>query len=429
MERQQTKAEKKPKFSFAWKALTIVISLLILYTVYHVFFGLTESVKTTPTGLVEQSNSVVLEGVVFRDEEPIATNNKGDMRPYLYDGERASVDAAVAAVYSKSAKEDLNSRIEELEESLDIYKQSNVKGIVSIVDIERVNDEIDQLYTSIMLALSNGDSYKAVRAERELLIAINTLKIYEGKVKNYNDEIAAIEAELDTLYNSFEGEKEYIFADKGGYFYHSCDGYEEMLTLTSLDTLTVNDLKDMTSLVKDKPITESKYQCKFVYDSTWHIATLCDNETVALLEEGKEYTATLFDIREREITVTLEKIGECDGEQTVLVFSCSTMPDGFDYTRYQSFKLDISSIEGYRVPKEALQTVLDKETGEEKVGVYILNASVVGFKRVEIIAESEGYYIVAKLDKSKENYREYLNLNDLIILDTDGMYDGKVLTK
>ena len=32
-------------------------------------------------------------------------------------------------------------------------------------------------------------------------------------------------------------------------------------------------------------------------------------------------------------------------------------------------------------------------------------------------------------NKSKENYTEYLNLNDLIILDTDGMYDGKTLKR
>ena len=114
---------------------------------------------------------------------------------------------------------------------------------------------------------------------------------------------------------------------------------------------------------------------------------------------------------------------------TLLVFSCSTRPDGFEYSRYQSFKLDISSIEGYRIPKEALVTVKDKESGEETVGVYIVNASVITFKKINIIGESDGYYIAAKVDKSQEDYRDYLNLNDLIVLEPDGMYDGKLLIK
>lgn len=420
---------KKVKFSFAWKALTLVILLLIIYTGYHVIFGLAESVKTTPAGLASQSNSVILEGVIFREEELVSTVNQGDMRPYFSNGERVSIDAAVAAVYTQSGNAEANKKIAELEEKLEIMKRSNVKGLVSIVNIEKVNSEIEKLYTSMMLALSQGNNLKVKSIEKELLISLNQLKIYKGEVANYNDEIAKIEAELDALYNSFEGEKEYVWANNGGYIYYTCDGYEEILTQSTLESLTLNGFEDILNQVKSEPRVDSAYRCKFVYSNVWKIATLCDNKTVALLEIGKEYDVTIFDIKERQIKMTLEKIGDGNGESTLLVFSCSTMPEGFDYTRYQSFKLDISTIEGYRVPMEALQRVVDEETGEEKIGVYILNASVVQFRRIEIIAESNGYYIVAKLDKSKENYLEYLNLNDFIILDTDGMYDGKTLKR
>lgn len=426
MEKSDT---KKVKFSFAWKALTLVILLLIIYTGYHVIFGLAESIKTTPAGLASQSNSVILEGVIFREEELVSTVNQGDMRPYFSNGERVSIDAAVAAVYTQSGNAEANKKIAELEEKLEIMKRSNVKGLVSIVNIEKVNSEIEKLYTSMMLALSQGNNLKVKSIEKELLICLNQLKIYKGEVANYNDEIAKIEAELDALYNSFEGEKEYVWANNGGYVYYACDGYEEVLTQSTLESLTLNGFEDILNQVKSEPKVDSAYRCKFVYSNVWKIATLCDNTTVALLEIGKEYDVTIFDIKERQIKMTLEKIGDGNGESTLLVFSCSTMPEGFDYTRYQSFKLDISTIEGYRVPMEALQRVVDEETGEEKIGVYILNASVVQFRRIEIIAESNGYYIVAKLDKSKENYVEYLNLNDLVILDTNGMYDGKTLKR
>lgn len=428
MEEQSTTV-KKARFSNAWKALVILISLLIIYTIYHVASGLVESVKTTPAGLVEQSTSVILQGVIFREEETIQTENRGDMRPYLYDGELATVDSAVAAVYSKGGHAEANTKIAELEEKLDILKKSNVRGLVSIVDIERLNSEISQLYTTIMLAVSDGDNYKVSRAQKELLICLNTLQIYEGKVKNYNSEIKRIENELDALYNSFEGEMEYIYADKSGYFYHSCDGYENELNSDVLEGLSLNGVKELVNKVQKNPVKKSDFRCKFVYGSTWSIATYCANATASLLEVGKKYDVVLFDVKERHLTFTLEKIGESDGESTMLVFSCSTMPEDFDYTRYQSFRLNISSTEGYRVPKEALVKLLDKQTGKEKVGVYVLNASVVEFKRVDIIAESEGYYIVEKFDKSKENYYEYLNLNDLIILEVAGMYEGKVLTK
>ena len=59
----------------------------------------------------------------------------------------------------------------------------------------------------------------------------------------------------------------------------------------------------------------------------------------------------------------------------------------------------------------------------------MLNASVVYFRRVEILAECDGYYIVAECDKSRENYKEYLDLNDLMIVSGEGLYDGKIIER
>ena len=122
IDKNNEKDEKKPRFSFAWKALTIVISLLILYTGYHVFFGLSESVPTTAAGLVEQSSSVMLDGVIFREEEPIKTQNQGDMRPYFSNGERVSTDSVVATIYSETSGQNINSQIDDLKQKIEILK-------------------------------------------------------------------------------------------------------------------------------------------------------------------------------------------------------------------------------------------------------------------------------------------------------------------
>lgn len=425
----EQKTKKKPRFSFAWKALTVVISLLIIYTAYHVFFGLSERVPTTPAGLVEQNSSVMLEGVIFRKEDPISTYYKGDILPNVANGERVTTDSVVAKVYNVTSDDDKYKRIEELNEQIDVLERSNVKGLVSVVDIEKLNSEIDRLYTSLMLAISNNENYKIAAIEKELTVCLNKMKIYRNEVDNYNDEIAELKNRLAVIYNSFDGLYEEIIADNGGYFYYSCDGYESDFTYEKLFSLTPSSFKEIAEQTKNNPIVESQYRCKFVYENVWYMASSCDDATASLLEVGKEYSITLFDIKERELTVTLEQIGESQNGECVLILSCSNMPEGFDYSRHQTFRLDISSKEGYRVPVEAVQTVVDKATGEEQTGVYILNASVVHFRRIDIIAEGNGYYIVAKLDKTKENYYEYLNLNDLIILEPDGMYEGKILNK
>ena len=61
-----------------------------------------------------------------------------------------------------------------------------------------------------MLALANGDTYRADRIDKALLVALNKMRIYDGSVENYDDEIAAIESELDRESKSFESKYEAI---------------------------------------------------------------------------------------------------------------------------------------------------------------------------------------------------------------------------
>ena len=63
MEKQNVNEQnntKKTRFSLAWKLLTVAISLLIIYTAYHVLFGLSESVATTSAGLATPSTLVTM---------------------------------------------------------------------------------------------------------------------------------------------------------------------------------------------------------------------------------------------------------------------------------------------------------------------------------------------------------------------------------
>lgn len=415
-------SEKKTRVSGGWILMTVAVSLLILYTVYHVFFGLAQGVETTYAGLIEDGRAVVLEGVIFRDEAPLKTEYRGELYPYLYDGERASASSVVGEIYSKSAGGDVARELAELEEKLDILKKSNVRGLISISDVEKLNKEADELYSQYMLALSKGEIYRASALEREYLIAINKLKICRGEVKNYDAEISELEAEAQALYNSLGGEMEYVIAEKSAYFYHSCDGYEEILTNSALEQMSASELSELVGKVKQEPKRESEYKCKFVYDHTWRIAAICESDAAELLEVGRAYTVTLYDFRERELSFVLESASEAQEGKVKLVFSCSEMPEGFEYSRYQSFRIDVSSVKGYRVPKGAVVSV------DGLMGVYVLQGSEVRFKRVTVLSEGKGYYVCAEQSTHGEP-QSYLAQNAQIILDPDGMYDGRILSR
>ena len=99
------------------------------------------------------------------------------------------------------------------------------------------------------------------------------------------------------------------------------------------------------------------------------------------------------------------------------------MPQGFSWSRVQQIELLVSEITGLRVPDAAVR----EEKGIK--GVYILSSSQVVFRRIKIIYEGEGYYVVAPRDPEAENYKEYLDSGDQIIISvSDGeLYSGRII--
>lgn len=425
--RSSANRSAKKNINLAWISITLLLFLLISYTFYHVFSG-TGTIKTTPAGYIEQTSSAVLEGILFREEEPLYSDYNGGVRYLADNGEMMSADSAVAGVYATPFSAELEQKIDALERELDIYRESNHLGQVSVADVEALRAKTEQVYAELMRALNDADHIKAQELERELLICLNKKKIYSGEVSSYNSDIARIEGEIEQLLSSYEGNSSLVKTEGSGYFYRSCDGYESELAPSSVSALSSAELKSKISEIKAAPVKDSQAIGKMVYDYKWNIACVCGTEISSQLSEGSVYEMILFDEREINVPMTLESIRNSEDGEDILIFSCSVMPQGFSFARYQSLEIRISSVGGYRIPSSAVRAVLDGD-GNEIKGVYILNASVVHFRQIDIIFEGDGYCIAALAEEGSDKQDGYLELNDLIIVAGEDLYDGKVVKR
>ena len=97
----------------------------------------------------------------------------------------------------------------------------------------------------------------------------------------------------------------------------------------------------------------------------------------------------------------------------------------------QTAELVVDSWSGLRVPKEAVRMVTvtyeDKTTGqtveENRLGVYALVGGRVEFKRIEVVTEGGGYYVV----RAAGSGSSALRAGDEIIIQGTGLYDGQLL--
>ena len=107
----------------------------------------------------------------------------------------------------------------------------------------------------------------------------------------------------------------------------------------------------------------------------------------------------------------------------MLVFSCDRTPGGFDFLRTQRVRSVVEQVTGYRVPMEALR----EHNGEK--GVFILADSSVEFRRVTLVREGSGYYIVQTYEQDAAGgagMAKYLQYGDLIITAGRDLYIGKM---
>ena len=117
----------------------------------------------------------------------------------------------------------------------------------------------------------------------------------------------------------------------------------------------------------------------------------------------------------------LERMIEEEGSDAILlVFGCDRQPESFMFNRCQSVSITLSTVSGIYVPKTAVERV------DGSRGVYILRGSIVYFRNIETVYEGSDYYLVAPMSEHTED-RTYIRPNDLIILNGNNMFDGRVL--
>lgn len=357
-----------------------------------------------------------LTGYVFRDEQPLYSQNGGAAVYLVEDGARVAVDTELARVYATGNTAEYLAARRAIEARMELIEQAVALGRPTVGGMDDTEAAMEQAYSAYMAALSRGDIAEAQALSDQLFVALGADSILRGDTA-LTEELASLRAQLEALNNSFGGGYVSLKNQESCYFFYECDGYESVYDVSLLDTLDAAGLRALAA----QPKAVGSPVGKLVHDYEWFMAMAAGGDVCGKLEEGNYYDVTLAG--GRVLSMYLERIGQPESGDGILIFSCGTMPEGFDYGRVQQVELLVDSTAGYRVPEAALY----QQKGFD--GVYVLSASEVIFRRVNILYRGDGYVVVAERDYSTENYDEFLNLNDQIIVSlSDGeLYDGRIL--
>ena len=265
------------------------------------------------------------------------------------------------------------------------------------------------------------------------------------------------------------------YAVGSGYFYRAerVDGYETIFTEAFLNSMTVSSFKEKIAGITESdvhPWAEGEQIIgKMVSTPEWKVVVPLDAGAIVLKNGYGDFTGwqieregfgnivttknakfeiSFNEMPDRTVTMQLDDIRQSDDSGILLIFSTFEMPDSFSYVRAQTVRIRMQSVTGYQVPAAALREV------DGTKGVYVRDGSKVAFRKITVLYEDNGYVIVeTRADKqyryelyraalnedmSEEEalkllhegdmeYRNYLNLNDQIIVEGSDLYDGKIL--
>ena len=397
-----------------WLIISVVV-LIVLFVVIQ-FYKVTHIELKTQTATVSTVyDKASSEALFIRDESVVEKAATGVTVPCFEDGDKINVKGNVAMQFSSSKAAANYSKYAELTKQIKYYQTLEAQTVGQSADLETINEDIEQKVINYADGLAKnriGDTAEdldSVLVRRQLIIGedVNLLSIIENLRDQRNN------------YQSYSKPDRYIKTDKSGVFSSYTDGYENLIDYSKAEETTIDGFKSALKAV-DKAQNVSNNIGKLVTSYTWYVQTLVSADTVKNLENGDYVNIVLKDDTSKSFKAEIVNGAEIalGQKETLLVLKLNEMDADIAKLRKAEIEIRRNTYEGIKVPSEALH-VLDG-----KKGVYVLIASQVKFREVNVIY-SDDDYVLAEYDESNE---KSIHLYDKIITQGKDLKDGKVYT-
>lgn len=378
---------------------------------------------------VEQA--VSLSGYVVRQEQVLADASDGVLQIRREEGERVSVGGVVAAVYADQTSVDLQAEIETLNARIEQLQYAQ-EAEVGIEVAQKLDEQIRQNILDYRAALAAGRLNDAEKQGAELRAQVLKREYTNVETEDLALLIQELQAQVKERKAQTSGSVRRITAPTAGLYSAVVDGYETILTPESILEMTPSQM----SGVKADSETSSSVG-KLVLGKEWYYAAVMASGEVEALQkqcqQGCELTLRFAKGVERDLTVSLYQVGPEENNKCVVIFRGEQYLSQLTLLREQSAQIISSTVEGIRVPEEALRVVTQTQTQEDDttvetktIGVYCVVGMEARFKPVEILYSGEGFALVkANQPADKETLR--LRPGDEVILSARDLYNGKVV--
>lgn len=356
-------------------------------------------------------------GLIVRDEYVVSSDRTGQPFYQFAEGEYVSKNAVVCTVKDTSSTTDIEDKLDKLDK--DILKNQKSRSDLSAFseDVARIEDKIQQavdsnagktLKTDLSYLYDMKEQVQSFMTQRNEIWFTESVE----SLSQLTEEKSQYEQKLAQNLSSMR-------AKESGVLTFCYDGLEETLSHDTLEGIKKAQVGDSKTkyISKASTVSEGDPLFKIVTSNQWYIVAFLPNSEV--VNWGKDENKTLNlqlddDVIKINAKIELLEAGE---QETKIVFSSYEQMDSFISKRVLEFYLEETTIEGLKVPNDAIveksllrvpKDCITESMGNQ--GVLLVNGGNAKFLPVSIISYDDEYKYI---DQSGQ-----LKLGDVILQGT-----------
>ncbi len=425
--RQIRRVVKKPSKKQSVNYSGVILVFLIFLTVFaYIFRAIVDYVNKPDIsfGLVAYGTVDIpheINALIVRDEQVYKANASGKLSFNYNEYDKIRKSSTVCNILDEQAALEIAAGMSKIDQKI-LNIQQNMRGDISVFyeDAQLKNKQIKKAVDSNIpkfLATDTSTLYNFKETVSQNVNIRNQILLSEnrGSIEGMVDERERFDVELSKT-------KSTIVAEKGGILSYFVDGFEEVLTIESIDKITPEHLR-MTFEQKDtstnKNVQAEDKVFKIVQSNDWLIASYIPNNLSYEFKEG-DFRTIYVSQNKNFIPLEMEIVKIVKGEQEdFVVFKCSR--DIIDFLAVRNIKIKTvdTKHKGYKIAKAA---VVDKTLLKiPNEYVYETNSGATIIKRSDILDEP----IIIDINSKDEIYTylllDYKNLNigDILVLPED----------
>lgn len=314
----------------------------------------TISTQIVKMGTLDTSNH--FEGIIFRNEKVVYSEEAGNVRYVIAEGEKVKKEGTVYVLVDEKNLVTTTSEKEKVD--TEIYNNAENNAVISNNQDARYNLEqevksrFEDFYNN---RYENRTSYiYTLRGQLDSSVT-NRTNLYAIEQEKKNQELVALKEEIETDLSNYQKGK--AAADSGIISYRM-DGNETENIQDTIDTLTYETYNKIRRTASISTLGQSEISSgdpiyKVILNNEWYIVTYVDAKEAEAYTVNQTYAINFDELGGQIVNFKLDAKKE-EKTRVQLVFKTSNQINDFLDTRTVNFSIGEKATSGLKIPNQAI---------------------------------------------------------------------------